>query len=76
MLWRGSSIGGGGLHIASCFDIPVVALYRVAIDLHRFGALSRHRRTLLSPAGDVNGIPAADAVAAFRELWDELQASR
>ena len=61
------------VHVASCFDIPVVGLYRADPDhVQRFHPLSSHHRCLVSPSYRVEDIDVNEVVQAVEEMLLEL----
>ena len=48
------------VHIASCFDTPVLALYRNSRDLAKFPPLSERSRVLLALDDDLTSISVTD----------------
>lgn len=48
------------VHIASCFDTPVLALYRNPRDLAKFPPLSKRNEVVLAPDNDLTSISVAD----------------
>ncbi len=57
------------VHVASCFDTPVLALYRNPRDLAKFPPLSKHNHVLLALDDDLTSI----SVAEVREGLDSLK---
>ncbi|MFQ5529339.1 MAG: glycosyltransferase family 9 protein [Gemmatimonadota bacterium] len=60
------------VHIASCFDTPVVALYRNPRDLAKFPPLSSHNQVLLALDDDLSSIGLEQVREGLEELEREL----
>ncbi len=60
------------VHIASCYNIPMVTLYMTNLDSRRFPSLSDNRRILITSTEDVDGITPQQIIGAYRSLWSEI----
>jgi ADP-heptose:LPS heptosyltransferase len=56
------------IHVASCFDTPVLALYKIGSDLQRFPPLSTAQRTIVAPDADLGRISAEQVLELYGEL--------
>lgn len=61
------------IHLAACYNIPVVVLYRLKIDQIRFPAYSEIQKILISPNGDNNAILPAQVMEAYMEILKEIK---
>ncbi len=64
------------VHIASCYNTPVVILYTTSLDSRRFPSLSDNRRVLITPTENVDGITPQQIMEAYRSLWSEIIGDR
>ncbi len=64
------------VHIASCFDTPVLALYRNPRDLAKFPPLSERRRVLLALNDDLTSISVTDVREGLKVFNPGLQVPR
>jgi ADP-heptose:LPS heptosyltransferase len=60
------------IHLASCYNIPVVALYRTELDYKRFPPYSDLQRVLISPKGLTDDIPTQHVYEAYLSLLEEF----
>jgi ADP-heptose:LPS heptosyltransferase len=60
------------VHVASCFDTPVVALYRNPRDLAKFPPLSSHNQVLLALDDDLSSIGLDQVREGFTALEKQL----
>jgi len=60
------------VHIASCFNIPTLALYRQPLDLLNFPPLAKNHKVLMAPDLFISGINVADVIKAFQELNSKI----
>ncbi len=60
------------VHVASCFDTPVVALYRNPRDLAKFPPLSSRNQVLLALDNDLDSIGLEQVREGFTELEKQL----
>jgi ADP-heptose:LPS heptosyltransferase len=56
------------IHIASCFNIPVLAFYRIENDLIEFPPLSEKQYTIMAPEGDINKIRSTVVIEDFHKF--------
>jgi len=56
------------VHIASCFNTPVLALYRQTLDLQNFPPFSEKNQVLMAPDLHISGISTSEVIKSFREL--------
>lgn len=56
------------VHIASCYNIPVVVMYRTERDSRRFPPYSNNKRILISPNGFVDGITPGRVIEAYQAI--------
>lgn len=62
------------IHVASCFNIPVVGLYRNRRDdILRFSPLSEKQEIVVSSGEDVGTIPVESVIEAVGRLYHELE---
>ena len=61
------------VHLASCFNIPVVALYRTKRDYLRFPPYSRQQKVLISKTELTDDIPPEKVLAGFQELVTDIE---
>lgn len=59
------------VHVAGCYNIPVVVLYRLERDMKKFPPLSDHFRTLVSPTTDLGEIKPEMVAASVKDLFDK-----
>ena len=56
------------VHIASCYDTPVLALYRQPLDFQNFPPFSHNNQILMAPDHDVSRIPVSEVLETFSRL--------
>jgi heptosyltransferase-3 len=56
------------IHIASCYNIPVVVMYRTERDSQRFPPYSSNKQILISPSGFVDGITPQRVIEAYQAI--------
>ena len=56
------------VHIASCFNTPVIALYRQPLDLRKFPPFSKEQEVLMAEDLEISSIPVKDVIHAFHKL--------
>jgi ADP-heptose:LPS heptosyltransferase len=61
------------VHLASCYNIPLVALYRTELDYKRFPPYSDLRRVLVSKTELTDDIPPQDVYDAYLALLEEMR---
>ncbi|TFG62427.1 MAG: lipopolysaccharide heptosyltransferase family protein [Gemmatimonadales bacterium] len=59
------------VHIASCFDTPVLALYRSPRDVAKFPPLSGQRVAIVAPTGDLAAITSREVLDGLARLTSE-----
>jgi ADP-heptose:LPS heptosyltransferase len=64
------------IHLAACYNIPVVVFYRLKIDHIRFPAYSEIQQILISPNGDNNAILPAQVGEAFLRIQKEIEKNK
>jgi len=61
------------IHVASCFDTPLIGLYRKSlVDHNQFGPLSQLQKVIVSPTPDVIDIESDSVAASLREMIQKL----
>lgn len=61
------------IHVASCFDTPLIGLYRKSlVDHNQFAPLSKLQDVIISPTPDVIDIASDHIVASLREMIRKL----
>ncbi len=61
------------IHVASCFDTPLIGLYRKSlIDHNQFAPLSQLQKVILSPTPDVIDIESDSVTTSLREMIGKL----
>jgi len=60
------------VHVASCFNTPIVALYRLQRDLEKFKPLSENKRIHVTATGVIDDISPRDVLVSFHSLWREV----
>ena len=63
------------VHIASCYNTPIVALYRLERDLKKFKPLSEINRVHVTPTGVIDDIAPADVLESYYSVIETLKAS-
>lgn len=63
------------VHIASCYNTPIVALYRLERDLKKFKPLSHINRVHVTPTGVIDDIVPADVLKSYHSVIETLEAS-
>jgi heptosyltransferase-3 len=58
------------VHVAGCYNIPVVVLYRLERDMKKFPPLSDRFRTLISPTSNLSEIKPETVAALVNDLLD------
>jgi len=61
------------VHIASCFNTAVLALYRQPLDLRKFPPFSSKQQVLMSKDQNIASIPVTDVLDALHKLLDESE---
>jgi ADP-heptose:LPS heptosyltransferase len=61
------------VHLASCFNIPVVALYRTKRDYSRFPPYSDYQKVLISETELTDDIPHTDVLEGLQELLNKIE---
>ena len=59
------------VHLASCYDIPVIALYRTDLDYKRFPPYSKVQKVLISPTELTDDIPPQAVWEAYGTLKED-----
>jgi ADP-heptose:LPS heptosyltransferase len=62
------------VHVASCYDTPIVALYRLERDLQKFKPMSKLNRVHVTPSGELDDIQPSDVVRSYQYILKELKA--
>jgi heptosyltransferase III len=61
------------VHVASCFDTPVIGLYRhTNVDHHQFGPMSTLQEVIISPTPDVTDIESDRILDSLRRVLKKL----
>jgi ADP-heptose:LPS heptosyltransferase len=60
------------IHVASCFNIPVIAFYRLKEDLMRFSPLSDVKEVIIAPRHEINNISPEQVYHVFERIWTQL----
>jgi heptosyltransferase-3 len=61
------------VHIAACYDTPIIALYRKFLaDRTQFGPLSTMQNVIVSPTADIIDIKPIDISSALHDLLEKL----
>ncbi len=60
------------VHIASCFNTPVLALYRQPLDLQNFPPMSLNHEFLMAPEQEISEIPTSEVIEAFFLLNERI----
>ena len=63
------------VHNASCYNTPIVALYRLERDLKKFKPLSQINRVHVTPTGVIDDIAPADVLESYYSVVETLKAS-
>lgn len=63
------------VHVASCYNTPIVALYRLERDLKKFKPLSQINRVHVTPTGVIDDIETKDVVRSYNSVLDVLDKS-
>ena len=61
------------VHIASCYNTPVVALYRQPLDLQKFPPFSSKQQVLMSKDQNIASITVPEVLEAFQRLQKDLE---
>jgi heptosyltransferase-3 len=60
------------IHVASCFNTPVIAFYRLKEDLKRFSPLSEMCEVIIAPQHEINDIQPEQVYQSFKKIWTKL----
>jgi len=60
------------VHVASCYNTPIVALYRLERDLKKFKPLSQINRVHVTPTGIIDDIDPTDVVQSYKSVLEVL----
>jgi heptosyltransferase III len=63
------------VHIASCYNTPIVALYRLERDLKKFKPLSKINRIHVTPTGVIDDIEPREVVQSYASVIEVLDNS-
>lgn len=61
------------VHVAACFNTPVVALYRNERDMKKFPPLSEVNRVHITPTAVIDDIPVKDVLESFQAVLAEIR---
>ena len=61
------------VHVASCYDTPIVALYRLERDLKKFKPMSKLNRVHVTPSTVLDDIQPSDVVRSYQSVLEELK---
>ncbi len=62
------------VHIASCYNTPIVALYRLERDLKKFKPLSQVNRVVVTPTGVIDDIIPEDVLKLYYSVLETIAA--
>ena len=60
------------VHIASCFNTPIVALYRLERDLKKFRPLSEINRVVVTPTGSIDDIAVTEVLDLYHSALEVI----
>ena len=63
------------VHVASCFNTPVIALYRNERDMKKFPPLSDVNRVHITTTSVIDDIPVEDVLESFRAVLGQIPAN-